>query len=244
MFTLEERDELRSHVLELGRRDDRIVGAAVVGSLASGEGDQFSDLDLAFAISKGVAVPEVLGDWTEDVCSHFDAVHLFDLVVDSTIYRVFLLPGCLQLDLSLAPADEFFATSPRFRLLFGSVKQRSFPPPSRNDLLGWAVLYARDARICIERGRWLQAEYCIASLRHRTMDLACLRLELPPRYGKGYDRLPEDNVEGVADTLVRSLDRGELLRALSSSVNALVRECSDDGEATLAITKRLREVLA
>lgn len=33
--------------------------------------------------------------------------------------RVFLLRGCLQVDLSFTPASEFWARGPNFRLLFG-----------------------------------------------------------------------------------------------------------------------------
>jgi hypothetical protein len=44
MFTLEERDRVRERVIELARRDARIVTAALVGSLAGDGGDQWSDV--------------------------------------------------------------------------------------------------------------------------------------------------------------------------------------------------------
>ena len=69
------------------------------------------------------------------------------------IYRVFLLPGGLQVDLSFMPASRFGAGGPRFRLLFGEAHERPWPtPPSIQDLFGWAVAYARDGRACVERG--------------------------------------------------------------------------------------------
>ena len=67
-----------------------------------GEGDRWSDLDLAFAVAEDVPVQNVLEDWTYQLVEEFDAVHLFDLPSGASIYRVFLLPGCLQFDLSLA----------------------------------------------------------------------------------------------------------------------------------------------
>ena len=48
MFTIEQRDALREHVLRLADDDDRVVAGAAVGSLAVDEGDRFSDLDLTF----------------------------------------------------------------------------------------------------------------------------------------------------------------------------------------------------
>ena len=45
------------------------------------------------------------------------AVQLLDLVIGASIYRVFLLPGSRQFDLSFTPASEFGAGSPKFKLL-------------------------------------------------------------------------------------------------------------------------------
>jgi hypothetical protein len=151
MFTLEERDQVREHVLELARGDARVVAGAEVGSLALGGGDRWSDLDLTFGIAHGVAV-------TENLASRFDAVHLFDLVATPAVYRVFLLADYLQLDVSVAPASKFRSASPRFKLLFGETNEPEYSrPPSRDHTLGWAVLWARHARICIEREHWWQA---------------------------------------------------------------------------------------
>ena len=134
----------------------RVVAAAVVGGLADGAGDRWSDLDLTFAVEDAVPLDEVLEDWTRAVAAGLDAVHLFDLPAGAAIYRVFLLPGCLQVDLSFAPASAFGARGPRFRLLFGTaVDLPQAPPTSANELFGLAVHHAVRARFSIERGRWL-----------------------------------------------------------------------------------------
>ena len=64
MFTVEERDLVREHLLGKARGDTRILAAAEVGSLAVGEGDRWSDLDLTLAVAEDASVPEVLEDWT------------------------------------------------------------------------------------------------------------------------------------------------------------------------------------
>src|SRR5439155_3050697 len=140
MFSLEERDGARDHVLEMAAADPRVVAGAVVGSLAHGSGDRWSDLDLTFGVADDIAVVDVLGDWTKRVVDDLDAVFLFDLPSGDTIYRVFLLPGCLQVDLSFTPASRFGASGPRFRLLFGEAHDRPHTaPPSAQDLFGWAI---------------------------------------------------------------------------------------------------------
>ncbi|HEY7834520.1 MAG TPA: hypothetical protein VIG30_13170, partial [Ktedonobacterales bacterium] len=104
MFTVADRDRVRDWVLALAAADTRVTAGAVVGSLALGEGDRWSDLDLTFAVVDGVPVLDVLGEWTRTFAAEFDAVTLFDLSAEASLYRVFLLPGCLQFDLSFTPA--------------------------------------------------------------------------------------------------------------------------------------------
>src|SRR6188768_998812 len=109
MFSIEDRNRVRDRALELASSDERVVAGAIVGSLALDEGDRWSDLDLTFGVADGVPVLDVLDDWSRRFAAEFDAVQLFDLPAGSTIYRVFLFPGCLQFDLSFSPASEFGA---------------------------------------------------------------------------------------------------------------------------------------
>src|SRR5256885_8866251 len=158
MFREEDRERIQKRVLEMAAEDARVVGGAVVGSLAVSDGDRWSDLDLTFAVADDAPVAEVLEDWTDKLADEVDAVRLFDLPSGTSIYRVFLLPGCLQFDLSFTPASSFGATGPKFKLLFGSAVTRpQAMPPAARDLFGYAVHHALRARICIERGRYWQA---------------------------------------------------------------------------------------
>src|SRR5437588_7329326 len=160
LFSVDDRDRLRDRVLELAASDPRVVAGALVGSLAAGEGDRWSDLDLTFALADDVSVSDVLDAWTCALVEEFDAVRLFDLPSGKTIYRVFLIPGCLQFDLSFTAASEFASGSPKFRLLFGSAGEKPYPPPpSAEELFGYAVHHALRARFSVERGRYWQAEY-------------------------------------------------------------------------------------
>src|SRR5436190_23829296 len=119
VFTVEQRDALREHLLWLAEEDEHVVAGAAVGSLAVDGGDRFSDLDLTFGIADDVPTIEVLDDWTRTLIGEQDAVHLADLERGPTTYRVFLLPEALQFDLSMTPASQFRPAGPRFRLLFG-----------------------------------------------------------------------------------------------------------------------------
>jgi hypothetical protein len=225
MFSVEERNRVRDRVLALAAADPRVVAGAVVGSLALDEGDRWSDLDLTFGVADGVRVLDTLDDWTQRLVAEFDAIQLFDLPSGAAIYRVFLLPGCLQFDLSFAPASAFGALGPRFRLLFGAAVELPFaPPPAPHDLFGYAAHHALRARFCIERGRFWQAEYWISGVRDYALSLACLRRDLPAYHGRGFDALPADVRDAFAPALVRALERDELLRALGATIAGLLRE--------------------
>jgi hypothetical protein len=238
VFTVEQRDALREHLLQLAEEDERAVAGAAVGSLAVDGGDRFSDLDLTFGIADHVSAAEVLDDWTRTLIGERDAVHLADLARGPTTYRVFLLPGALQFDLSMTPAAQFRPAGPRFRLLFGETAAGDsevptpqvagdlfIPTPSvAHDLFGWGVIYALHARACIERGRVWQAEHYAGAVRDHALSLACLRQGLPAVQARGFDDLSAETLARFEDAHVSAVEPGALRAALAASVLALMRE--------------------
>lgn len=243
MFSIQDRDRIHDRVLQMAESDARVVAGAVVGSLALNEGDRWSDLDLTFAVADDASVGDVLEDWTTSLTAEFEAAHLFDLWAGPSIYRVFLLPGCLQFDLSFTPASKFGATGPKFKLLFGSSIEKPFPQPqSAQELFGYAVHHALRARFCIERGRFWQAEYWISAVRDYALSIACLRRGLPSSNGRGYDALPNEVLELFRNALVISLEREELMRALGIAINGLLYETDEFQELAARVEPQLREL--
>jgi hypothetical protein len=241
MFSISDRDRIRDYVLKLASADARVVAGAVVGSLALHEGDRWSDLDLTFAVADNISVFDVLEDWTRTIVKELDAVHLFDLPSGASIYRVFLLPGCLQFDLSFTPASQFGATGPKFKMIFGSSVERPHTPPlAAHELFGYAVHHALRARFCIERGRYWQAEYWISSTRDCALSLACRRRGLPAYHGRGFDDLSAEVRDAFKSALVTSLEPAELLRALSSTIEGLLQEADEVKEMATKVEPQLR----
>jgi hypothetical protein len=239
MFTVEERSRVRERLLEMARADARIVAGAEVGAGAIG-GDRWSDLDLTFGVADGTAVETVLADWSADVLREFDAAHLFDLPFQTSIYRVFLLPGNLQVDLSFTPAREFGALGPKFTLLFGeAVEREPIPQPTPEHLFGYAAHHAVRGRICVERGRLWQAEYWISALRDYALTLASQRRGLESSYARGFDQLRPETLALAESALVSSLAREELLRALGAGIELLLQAAGDLG---VPLAAQLREL--
>jgi hypothetical protein len=231
MFSADTREHLRDYLIEKAHGDPRIVAAAAVGGSAAG-GDRWSDLDLSFGVAADASVSAVLTDWTEAMQSEFDAAVLFDLTRGLSIYRVFLLPGILQVDLSFTPAVDFGARGPRFHLLFGEAIQHPAAPrePSEH-LFGLGIHHLVRATICIERGRPWQAEFWIHEARDDALTLACRRFNLNESYGRGFDMLPSDLRHQMLAGLVGNLTPDELRRAIAVVLAALLREAGQVEEA-------------
>ena len=239
MFTVEERDAVRRRLLELAQEDPTVGAAAITGSAAAGSADRWSDIDLAFAIRGDM--PRALLHWTSVLYAEFAALHHWDLPFGSSIYRVFLLPGCLEVDIAFTPEADFGPRGPNWRTVFGeTVEVPTTEPPSRDDLVGLAWHHVLHARICIERGKPWQAEWLIGGVREHVLALACVRLGYSARFAKGTDLLPPDVTAAVEPALVRSLDEAELRRALGVAAGALTAELERTDEA---LAERLRPTL-
>ena len=231
MFTPEERERLRSELLERAAKDQRISGAAITGSAAASREDRWSDIDLAFGVKDAGELPNVLSDWTAHMYDQHLALHHLDVNAGAWIYRVFLLPSTLQVDLAFVPAAEFRALAPTFRLMFGEANEpQHVQPPPAATIIGFGWLYALHARSCIARGNFWQAEYMISGVRDNALALACIRHGLPAVHGRGMDLLPKEVAAQFEGSLVRQLDAAELSRCFRVAMDGLLSEirCADE----------------
>jgi hypothetical protein len=225
VFTSDHRGGLRRQLLGLAEKDPRIMGAAVTGSAADGREDRWSDIDLYFGVAEDVALDAVVFDWTNYLYGQLAALHHFELKVPDAVYRAFLLPSCLEVDLGFAPAGQFGPHGPHFREVFGeAVLPPPAAPPDPGHRIGLGWHHVLHARSCIERGKPWQAEYWISGIRDQTLALTCLRFGEPIDYAKGADALPSGLTGKLEAALVRSLAPEELRRALRVAATRLLGE--------------------
>ena len=239
MRTADDADRVLVRLLGFAEADPAVAGAAITGSRATGGGDAWSDIDLALGVT-GPLGP-AMERWTKRLYRDFAAVHHWDLPAGPAIYRVFLLPGWLEVDIAFAPETGFGPLGPNWRTVFGQTAELDQPePPSAGTQAGRAWHHALHARACIERGRQWQAEHWISALRDQVLTLACLRLRYPDSYAKGAHLLPPELTVPLEAALVASLDQAELRRALGAAVAALAAEV-ERADPVLAI--RLKPML-
>lgn len=241
MFTIDQRELIRSKILERASDDRSVSAAAVTGSGAAGAEDRWSDIDLAFALADGFELTPALSEWTSYMYTEHSAIHHLDVPSGAWLYRVFLLPGTLQVDLAFVPSSEFRPLAPTFKLVFGSAHEaRHFPPPSVGDLIGLGWLYALHARSCIARGRLWQAEYMVTGVRNQALALACIRHGLPAVHGRGLDELPCEVTGKFDRALVARIDVEEMTRAFEVAIDGFIKEVR---HADTALANRLQDTM-
>ncbi len=72
--------------------------------------------------------------------------------------------------------------------------------------------------------------------------LACLHRSLKTSYGRGFDDLPPQVLWPVTGALVGSLEKTELIRALSRGVEVLMQNSQDVSELAGRLGPQLREL--
>lgn len=243
MFTPEERRAVRDLLLRRAEDDEQIIAAALTGSGSRDAEDRWSDVDLYFGVAEGTARDDALAEWSSFVYRELGALHHFDLDAGYAVYRVFLLPGALEVDIAFAAADRFGPRGPLFRPVFGPVIAQSAGGEGEADsdrLIGLAWHHVLHARTAIARRRPWQAEFWISAIRDHVLTLACLRSGLACAYAKGADALPSAITAPLEEALVGGLEPQELSRALQVAVTALLHEVD---AADPDLSARLRSVL-
>ncbi len=223
LFSPEQRENVFA-IVEAAKADARIAAAALTGSAARGEEDRWSDIDIAFGVVDA-ELGTVLDDWTTLMQAEFGATHLLDVTSGPSVYRVFLLPGSLQVDLGFSPSHDFRAVGPSFGLLFGTAAPPlEVPLPPLRQLIGMGTLYLIHAHVSIQRQKKWQAEYFIRGLRDYTFALACRRLGRETSYARGYDSLPDSFLDQFRASLPTSIENAELKRVLARVSDAFFGE--------------------
>jgi predicted nucleotidyltransferase len=243
VFTPDEREQVRRRLLELAEADPGVVAAAATGSHVAGAEDEWSDVDLGFAIDGDLDA--ALERWAALLYRDFGALHHWDLPWLTSVYRVFLLPRWLEVDIAFTPAADFGPRGPNWRTVFGPTVdvEHNAPVPER-ELVGQAWHHVLHARACIERRKPWQAEWLISGLRDHVLALACLRHGQITRFAKGADRLPRELTEPLEDALVRSLDEAELRRALAAGAASYAAELERHDPALAAALEPMLDELA
>ncbi|WP_299903316.1 hypothetical protein [uncultured Aquimarina sp.] len=227
MYSKKDRIEVQEAIINFAKSDSKIIDCAIVGSESVGNDDKWSDIDLTFGYENEADANQVLREWSKMMSESFDANRLFDISYKESLYRVFLLPNGLQVDLSFTPSKYFGAITDKFKLIFGQEKEREFKSlPEINLIAGYSILFALKTRTSIERENYWQAEYYLSKCRENVMVLKCLKESKNPFDGRSFDNLPNDFLRQMQNCLLIELSRVNLRTSLKNLIQILIKELS------------------
>jgi hypothetical protein len=228
VFSVQDRERLRAELVARARADHRIVGAALVGSGAAGGEDAYSDIDLALRVGPNADFDEVVADWTAWLVRAHSVVTTMDLGEPGALYRVFLLPTTLQVDVSFWAFGRFGGNGEPFSVIYGDEavlhRRPGFDQPLALDM---AWLYALHVRSALARGRYWQALWMVNGLRDQLGSVWASRSGLNPAQARGIDDLPEEARAQLAGMVPASVSREALVAAFAAALGALRIERPD-----------------
>lgn len=196
-----------------------------MGSGAGGQEDRWSDIDLALRLAPGIDVTATAEAWTQTIAAHLHHVAHVDVWARGALYRVFLLPDTLQVDVSFWRDQDFAAHGPRFRLVFGEANPSAGPVElDTQAVFGLAWLYAIHVRSSLARGRVWQAVFMLNAVREHVIQLACHRHGLPTHEGRGVDDLPADLRQRLLATVPAAVAPTDLREAFAGVGSLLAEE--------------------
>jgi hypothetical protein len=192
-------------------------------------------------------VVEALEEWTTFLTGDLGALHSFDLRAGAALYRAFLLPSLLEVDVGVTPVHEFAAHGEGgFAVVFGEpCSPTPAVPVDVDHLVGLSWHHVLHPRTSLERGKLWQAEHWISGIRDHVLTLACARHDLPTAYARGADLLPANIREAVRATLVARLDVDEVRRAMAAATHVLLVELeAADPQTAKSLRRPLLELIA
>lgn len=235
MLDVDRRRDVRRRLLGRAREDDRIVGAAVTGSGAR-HAEGWSDVDLFFGVDDVVRWPTCSGTGASSSMASW--VHC----TTSTSTRA--VP-CTEpsscgshwrsTSASLLPADSVPWVTGGSRSCSATRWSSSRAPSTRHTPSAWpgttcCTLGSASSVTPAGRRSTGSAPSATRSLPWRAIAWATRR-----SHAKGVDLLPAAVTAPVEATLVRSLDRSELIRALQAVTRVLLTELTATDPA-IAVT--------
>lgn len=156
-----------------------------------------------------------------------------------------LLPDSLELDLSFAPASEFGAGGPKFRLLFGETVEPARDPPRRR---------ASVVRVCHAVHHALMHEAASSEAAFGRRSTGSVRFAIMAFISHAEPRArrllrpglstscPTTSWKPFDGALVQSLDRAELRGALRNAVTALLAVSAEAQDLAEKVGSHLREI--
>ncbi len=256
LYDAEYRNRALKKLINALSGDDRITGAVLVGSGATGFRDRYSDVDLAVLIGEEARLEEIYADWWDRLHTLFNPVDAFK--EPSKHLYGFLLDRYMELDISFQGESGLYEHRPNWRILFDRrsvipslMKTREKPAVDKaaahEKRIQDSWYYVLHCVNSIQREQPLRASFFISFLRDEAVLMAGLSRGLKTSAGSYFaetDRFPEDVKKRIVATFPVSMESKDLLRALRAVVELYYDEAERlDRELGMDRTQKLRAAM-
>jgi len=260
-YSPEYRQDTLDRVLAALEADERIIGVLVVGSGAVGFDDDYSDIDLCI-VCPDDQTHAIYQDWQGRFEKLLSVIHCCPVTYSPSSYLyALLLDGFLELDAGFIGIGSLAAKRERWKVALDrsgkiasimTASRESRPPTDlkfeylrRVEGIWHYVLHVGAA---LRRGQPWKALHYLETIRNRTIELAVLRRGLDIGHFRDADRLPEDLLAELQETIPTKVEDSEIIRVLERAIGCFFREAQEydrmlalDYSATLE--PRIREFL-
>ena len=218
--------------------DERIAGLLVVGSGSEGFEDDHSDIDLCAVTTSADDVQPAFQEWGVKIREMLPVFHSLESVRAPNVYLwVCLLENFLEIDLCFLCLDDLHARRNRWKTVFDrsgrieGIMQSSWanrPKPNLEETyryrLGSIWHCIKHAAIAVQRKQPWRAIFELEQIRNQTVELRGLREELETKRFRHVDRMSDDFLMSLEQTLVLSLRRVDLMNVLRAATTCFFRE--------------------
>ena len=232
------RDAILDRLLTALQSDKRVTGLLVVGSGAEGFEDIYSDIDLCAVTTLAEDVKPASQEWGVKIREMLPMFHYLEIVRASNVYLwVFLLENFLEIDLCFLCLDDLHARRKRWKTVLDrsgrieNIMQASWenrPKPNLEEAyrsrLSSILHYIIHVAIAAQREQPWRAIYELEQIRNQTIELRGLRDELETKRFRHVDQMSEDFLMCLEQTLVLSLSKVDIMRALQAATACFFRE--------------------
>jgi hypothetical protein len=245
---------LLARIVSFYRDDPRILAVCLFGSLARGNWDQYSDLDLDVVIEDGLQI-DVLAE-LQNLCAAFRPLNETALIIlpDDTDAGDIVLSSFAELSIRY---HTLLTTNPNIvddlRVLIGRIPleavkmagaknrgaSRSVSDHDTDRFLRWAI----EVKIRLRRRHFWQALQLLQLMRETLIEIFAVSRGYPRTY-HALDKDADETLKaGIGETLPRySLE--SIQEVLSSLLNVLENNLEGLSNGQLHLTAAQREVLA
>lgn len=230
LFTQRRRIDVLDKITAFFAADSAVAGLVLVGSSAEKTTDDFSGLDFLVVVSNGAVFPSVYRKWKNRLNDIFSVAYEYEAEssFDRASYAM-MLENYLELTFFFTPYKSLIANRRPWRVLFDHTgsedlaetlqatfhTERIVGPARTYQLMVnsiWQPILKCVA--ALNRNETWRALHMLERIRHQTIELAALNYDVDMRHYNEVDRLPEDVLSQLQQTMPSSTERSAIRGAL------------------------------